>query len=106
TGFPGKLLEALLPEGRTRRSLVLCHVLRCHPPADFYPSQEQGRAEMERRCREYDRALRKFNPTVVGVTWHPSLLIPAKQQMPQGQIFACRALAAAFELSDLGERPL
>lgn len=48
----------------------------------------------------------RFGPTIVGVTWHPSFVLPAKQKVPQAQEHVRRALESAFELAELGERPV
>lgn len=102
----GRLLEKLLPPGKTRRDLTIGSILRCHPQGDFYPTGDQ-RWEMQDHCRRYhSKAFEAFKPTIVGVTWNPSFVMPVKQKVPQAQPFLARALESAFMLAEQhGERP-
>lgn len=93
--------EFIHPRGYKRSDIFIDNTIRCHPPQNKYPTGEL-RKDAEATCRHWDVWLDKFNPNVIGVTFHPASLFRQRQRTRLIEA----AVSKLFGYYEQGYRPL
>ena len=94
--------QVLSKVGLKREHLLIGNTLRCRPPRNEYPTGKTRHAA-EEFCRQYDQRIREFNPTILYLTYHPSVCF----RSPQLVKFVRATMKKAKRTALLeGERPL
>ncbi len=92
--------EFIEPLGLTPGEVLICNVLRCYPNTHEFPIGTMKGKAVE-ACRQWDGALKAFNPNVWGISFNPGNLMKNPQQVK----FLRRAMKRAGEYAREGQRP-
>ena len=87
--------------GLARHEVAIFNTLRCNPSHNIYPT-DQLKVLAEKTCRQYDDRLLDYDPTVVGLTYHPA----ATFRTPSYIAFIEASARKVASLAGEGERPL
>lgn len=101
-GPTGKYWDShiLRKAGLNRSEVLITNSIRCFPGNHFPVGQNKLR--MYQYCRQWDGAIKTWNPSLIGITYNPTTLV----RTPAEQVFVERAFQKAALLAQMGERPL
>lgn len=99
SGKMGKFIAYKLfsPLNISRNDLVICNVIRCHPPDGIYPTGTyKNKAELA--CRQHDNQIKKFDPEVFVITFDLKTILKESAFLDLAQ----RDISRALDFSNMG----